>query len=475
MAEATYEGRVSHQLPSNLEVERALLGCLILDNPQIEVVLEVLPSAPVQEAMAPPEARRRPAEMEPLFFSPAHQFIFSSICHLYQTGNGVDITTLSEELARRGNLETVGGADYLSRLEDDIFSLAQVPQYAQILGQKWRLRRLIRAAHAIADEASTSEAATEDIIESSEKRIFEISQEQQKQDFVCIGDALVNELQEIERRAKHGGEMPGLATGFAELDRMTTGFRAAQLLILAARPSMGKTALALNIASHVAMREQRPVGVFSLEMSVSELTTRMLCTEAHVSMGRVRGNFTLRRDEIEALHEAGERMASAPIYIDDGSSLTALELRARARRLKKRYPNLGLLVVDYLQLMHSGAARVESRQQEVSEISRGMKMLARELEVPILALSQLSRQSEQRRGKDKLPRLSDLRESGAIEQDADMVMFIHREPNMQTGENDESQPQMATLRIGKQRNGPIGDIDLLFLGQYTQFVNVKQN
>jgi len=231
----------------------------------------------------------------------------------------------------------------------------------------------------------------------------------------------------------------------------------------------------MNIAAHVAVRQNKPVGIFSLEMSSAELTMRLLCTQAHVAMQRVRGNAHLRRDELEQLHEAGDRLHRAPLHIDDASSLSILEMRSRARRLKARCPNLALIIVDYMQLMHGSASKVENRQQEVSEISRSIKGLARELMVPIIGISQLSRQSEQRRGtKDKLPRLSDLRESGAIEQDADLVVFIHRERNMQVGPEERQEPDLCTVRIAKQRNGRVGDIDMLFLGEFTEFVDVAR-
>lgn len=312
------------------------------------------------------------------------------------------------------------------------------------------------------------------VVDLAEKRIFDIAQEQVRRDFIHIGEAVADQLQEIEERIKGGGELPGLPTGFRKLDEMTSGLRPAQLIIVAARPSMGKTAFAMNIAAHVGQRQGKPVGLFSLEMSAGELTLRLLCTQAHVPMGRVRSGKPLRREEQDLLHEAGARLHQTPIHIDDASSLTALELRARARRLKARCPDLALIVIDYLQLMTGGGSRYDNRQQEVSEISRSLKGLARELEVPVIALSQLSRQSEQRRGaQDKLPRLSDLRESGAIEQDVDVVIFIHRERNMNATSSDGPQePDLATIRIGKQRNGPVGDFEMLFRGEFTEFIDL---
>ena len=459
------------RMPQNLEAERALLGCLILDNRQIDIVLDIFPQAALTVERG--NGRRQGPIPESLFFSPAHQIIFESISALHDVGGGVDLTTLSNHLHGRGQLEAVGGAAALAGLEDDIFSLGQVPEYARIILQKWRLRCLVRAATSVVDDALGSSAPVQDIIENAERRIFEISAEQQQKDFTHVEGAVADQLQEIEARAKGGGEMPGLATGFTRLDQMTTGFRPSQMIVIAARPSMGKTAFAMNIATHVAVQLKKPVGIFSLEMSQPELVQRLLCTLAHVSMSRVRGNFHLRRDELEALHQAGERLAAAPLYIDDTSNLSVLEMRSRARRLKSRCHNLSMLVIDYLQLMHGGASRVENRQQEVSEISRSLKGLARELEIPIIALSQLSRQTEQRRGtKDDMPRLSDLRESGAIEQDADVVMFINRKSMKNPAEKKPGEPEEARIRIGKQRNGPIGDFSMLFIGDYTEFVNM---
>ncbi len=460
-------------LPNNVEAERVLLGCLILDNRKIDVVLDVFPHAAISALRQDRLPRRRGPRPEPLFFSRSHQIIFAAIHELFDTGRGVDLTTLAEELQHREELDAVGGAPYLAGLEDDIFSLGQVPEYARIIVQKWRLRCLVRASQRIVEEVNNSDSPAQEIVDRAEKLIFEIAQDQTEADFVHIGEPVADQLQEIENLKKGVQGLPGLATGFKELDRMTTGLRPSNLVVLAARPSMGKSALAMNMAAHAAIHLSRPVGIYSLEMSRSELTTRLLCTEAHVSMSRVRGHFHLRRDEMDALHEAGERIERAPLYIDDSSSLSVLEMRARARRLKGRCPDLALIIVDYLQLMCGGAARYDNRQQEVSEISRALKGLARELDVPVLALSQLSRQTEQRRGtRDKLPRLSDLRESGAIEQDADVVLFVHREKSTQHDPEAPNEPELATIRIGKQRNGPIGDFELLFRGDFTQFVNL---
>ncbi|MCE5229640.1 replicative DNA helicase [bacterium] len=471
MVEAAFDSRTT--LPANLEAERALLGCLILDNRLIDVALDQMPPAAVAQAREAGRPRRRGEPDEPLFFSPAHQTIFSAILEIYEANAAIDLTTLAEKLLLKGQLEAVGGAPFLAALEEDIFAPGQAAEYARIIVEKWRLRRLIRAAQTIADQASG--AGAEDVtsmIESAEQRIFAIGQDQRSADFVHVGEVVADKLMEIEERSKSGGALPGLETGFDRLDQMTGGLRPSNMIIIAARPSMGKTAFAMNIAAHVALRRKKPVGLFSLEMSRGEVTSRLLCSESHVSMGRVLSGKALKRSELDALHEAGARIDAAPLHIDDASTLSALEMRARARRLKSRCPDLALIIVDYLQLMHGGGMRYDNRQQEVTEISRSIKALARELEIPIIALSQLSRQSEQRRGtKDKMPKLSDLRESGAIEQDADVVMFIHRERNLVQGDGP-VQPDMACVRIGKQRNGPVGDFDMLFHGEFTQFVTL---
>ena len=472
MSEAIEE-LTTQRLPHNLEAERALLGSLILDNRQFGVAQEVLPNLAVQQALKPPPRHRGEPEPEPLFFLRAHQQIFSAMIALYEEKQGFDLTTLAEGLEQRGQLESVGGSPALAGLEDDIFSLGQVAQLAAIVGQKWRLRCLIRAAHGIIDEATGAEAEAQEVIDRSEKLIFDIAQEHDQRDFVHLADVIHDQLIEIEQRSKGGDELPGLNTGLTELNNYTSGLRPSNLIILAARPSMGKTALAMNIAANAAIKEHRPVGIFSIEMSIAELTQRLLCSQAHVSLRRVREGRSLGRNELEALHEAGEKIHQAPLFIDDTSSLTMLEMRSRARRLKAQNPGLALLVVDYLQLMSSGASRVESRQQEVSEISRSLKSLARELEVPVLAVSQLSRQSEQRRGtKERLPRLSDLRESGAIEQDADVVLFIHRERNLEKAEERSNEPDLATVIVGKQRNGPTGRFDVFFQGEFMRFADL---
>ncbi len=467
----------SRPVPRNLEAERGLLGGILLDNRRIPEVIEIIPThardfkrrvVSVQGGFT--------SEDEPLFSHPPNQEIFQTILELHNRDHAVDLTTLANELNTRGRYEAVGGAPYLTSLEEEIVSTLHLADYARIVVEKWRLRSLLRVAEAIADDARRSEDEPSEILDRSEKKIFEIAQQSETRDFVHVGDIAADVMSEIEARAKQDSAgVVGLPSGFAELDRMTTGFRPSNLIILAARPAMGKSAFALNIASNVAVRHGRPVGIFSLEMSKEELNQRLLCTLARVNMKKVRSN-RLSRQDMDALHEQAMRLGTAPLYIDDSSNLSILEVRSRARRLKAKARDLGLIIVDYLQLMSGGSSRIENRQQEVSQISRSLKSLARDLEVPVIALSQLSRQTEQRGGrtiKDKMPKLSDLRESGAIEQDADMVIFIHREFTTQAEPDaDKHEPQLATIRVGKQRNGPTGDFNLLFRGEFTEFVNI---
>lgn len=468
------------KVPQNLEAERALLGGMMLDNRKIAEILELIPS-PARKVFHYQEGKRIPRNRvpdgEPFFAHLANQEIFEIVVHLYDRDRGVDLTTLGDELERLDRYQAVGGAPYLASLEEDILSTLYLDDYVRIVVEKWRLRSLLRAAEAIVNDIQHSDEEVEQVLDNSERRIFEVSQQVESKDFVHIGEVAAAGMAEIEARVKHADDgLVGLPTGFGELDRMTTGLRPSNLIILAARPSVGKSAFALNIATEVSVRHNRPVGIFSLEMSAEELNQRLICTLAGVPLGKLRAN-RLSRQDVDQLHAETIKLNTAPLYLDDSSSLSVLELRSRARRLKSRCPNLSLLIVDYIQLMHAGSFRIENRQQEVSLISRSLKALARELEIPIIGLSQLSRQSEQRTGrsaKDRMPKLSDLRESGAIEQDADLVIFIHREFQSRADRDPSAltEPDLATIRIGKQRNGPVGDFNLLFRGEVTQFVNI---
>jgi replicative DNA helicase len=471
MAEAMSH-HTSVPLPHNLELERSLLGAVIFEPSLMDRVLEALPPTAIQAATGRVvEARRGAPQAEPLFFGAANQIVFGTLVAMHDGGQPIDLLTLGEALGVRGQLESVGGSAYLAMLAEYAYAAEQAEEYARIVAEKWRLRMLIRSAQRIAAEAAAAEGPAGDVIDRAEKQIFDISQEQRQTDFEHVAELVETMMMGIADRQKGIREPEGVMTSFPTLDAKTGGFRPANLVIIAARPSMGKTSFAMNIASHVAIKNKIPVGIFSLEMSKSELLMRLLCNEARVQMGIVRNARDLRLSDHQqtALSEAAQRIHQAPLYIDDTSALTILEMRAKARRLKSLAPELGMIVIDYLQLMTGGGKRYDNRQHEVSEISRALKGLARELQIPVVALSQLSRQSEQRRGKEeKIPRLSDLRESGAIEQDADLVLFIHRERDMSADKGPEP-VEDAVVRIGKQRNGEVGDIKMNFYGAYTWF------
>lgn len=475
--------RSTRPVPQNLEAERALLGGMILDNRKIPEIVESVPAQARRIAAAADAAsarRRVESEVEPLFSNFANQEIFEIILYLFDRDRGVDLTTIGEELEVRGRYDAVGGPAYLASLEEEIVSTLYISEYVRIVVEKWRLRCLLAAAESIAEDVTRAGDDVAELIDRSEQKIFDIAQQFESKDFVHIGEIAAQVMAEVEARAKHAtDQIVGVPSGFTELDKMTTGFRPSNLIIVAARPSVGKSAFVMNIAAEVAIRHHKPVGVFSLEMSAPELNQRVVCTMGGVPLWRMRSN-RLSSTDMDRLHGETIKLNTAPLYIDDSSSLSILELRSRARRLKSRCPDLALIIVDYLQLMHVAGMRIESRQQEVTMISRALKSLARDLEVPVIALSQLSRQSEQRGGKttrDRLPKLSDLRESGAIEQDADLVIFIHREFQSRADQDPSAamEPELATIRVGKQRNGPVGDIELLFRPEITQFVNIHPN
>jgi len=440
--------------PHNLDVERAVLGSVLLDP---RTFLSLLDQVKAED-----------------FYSPAHRQIFQAMSALAEASQPIDPTTLAEALLRRAELESAGGPGYLATLEEYVFTTENLPQYARDLQDLSRRRRLIETAESIRSEAHGSPRPVGEILDESEKLIFDLTQEKDKRDFVHISDVAFETMDQVHARFHDRQEVPGLPTGFPQLDQMLTGLHAAELIILAARPSVGKTALALNIATHVVLHESKPVGFFGLEMSATQVVQRILCSMARVPMQRVRRGVMGRAD-LEKLDEHARRLSLAPLYIDDTPAQSILELRAKARRLGARVRDLSLIVIDYLQLMR-GYGRVESRQQEVADIARALKALANEMRIPVMALSQLSRSIEQRKGKDKIPKLSDLRESGALEQDADVVLFVHRERLPQEvsaeegAEEGRSNIQPAEVIIGKQRNGPVGSVSLLFIGDLVRFV-----
>jgi replicative DNA helicase len=409
-----------------------------------------------------------------MFYAERHRRIFRAMVSIAQRGGVVDPLTLSEELLRRGDIEGAGGKEYVGFLVDAVPTAANVEYHAQIVREKAILRRLIEVSTNIVAEAFEGKSTAVELLDDAESKIFQVAQQQTKAGFTRIKELLWPTMERIEAIQAGGKTVTGVPSGFTELDELTSGFQPADLVIVAARPSMGKTAFTLNIAQHAAIEENVPVAFFSLEMSKESLVQRMLTSEARVDAQRLR-KAQLRDDDVPRLARAAGILSSAPVWIDDTPGITLLEMRSKARRLKAE-SGVGLVIVDYLQLM-SGPAHSESRQQEVSQISRGLKALAKELGVPVVALSQLSRAPEQRTGDNKRPQLSDLRESGAIEQDADLIMFLFRQeyydgPQDKDGNSLEGK---AEVIISKQRNGPTGTANLFFQKQYTRFENPPRN
>ena len=453
--------------PHNHDAERAVLGAMILDAEAVEKAAMLLTAE--------------------CFHMRRHFRIFEAILVLSNTPDcTVDFMTVMEHLRRAQTLEDCGGAVYILSLESHVFSTANVEHHAKIVREKHQLRELARLALTVRNEALTEQDDVGALLTLAQERLFQLGEARAVRDFRDIGELTVETMVEIDLRASSTHEVTGVATGFTDLDEWTGGFQKSDLIIIAARPSIGKTAFALNIASAVGaglrgkqiMREQaRPVAIFSLEMSASQVNMRMLSTIADVPMHAMRTG-KLRADDRRKLHKASRELHGLPVYIDDTPSLGIMELRSKVRRLKTMRPDLALVMIDYLQLMRGGA-RTENRQQEISEITRGLKAIGRELEVPVVALSQLSRLIEQRKGKGAKPILSDLRESGSIEQDADVVMFLHREKHFDKKDGDEDgdagntiRAEKAELIIGKQRNGPIGTIDLVFFRETATYHNM---
>ena len=403
-----------------------------------------------------------------MFYAERHRRIFRAMATIAERGGVVDPLTLSEELSRRGELEGSGGKDYIGFLVDAVPTAANIEYHAQIVREKAILRRLIEVSTSIVAEAFEGKITARELLDEAESKIFLVSQEQTDGGFTRIKELLWPTMERIEALQRGGKTVTGVASGFNDLDELTSGFQPAELIIVAARPSMGKTAFTLNVAQHAAIEHSVPVAFFSLEMSKESLVQRMLTSEARIDAQRLRKG-QLRDDDFPRLARAAGILSSAPVWIDDTPGLTLLEMRSKARRLKAD-AGVGLVIVDYLQLMQ-GPANSESRQQEVSQISRGLKALAKELAVPVIALSQLSRAPEQRTGENKRPQLSDLRESGAIEQDADLIMFLYRQEFYDgvTDKDGNSLEGKAEVIVGKQRNGPTGLVNLFFHKQYTRF------
>ncbi len=429
--------------PHSLEAERAVIGAILLDNAAFSITTEYI--------------------FRENFYKRAHQDIFRAMENLSQKGEAIDVITLAEELKRLGTYQSIGGASYLAEIMDSVHTSANVEYYAKLVLDKYILRRLITVSGDVATQCYSAEQDTREILDETERRIFEISERGIRKGFEPVGKIIKRRFENIEAFYESRRHVSGLPSSYDELDSYTSGFQNADLVIIAGRPSMGKTSFALNVAQNLAIREKVPVGIFSLEMSSAQLVMRLLCSEARVDSHRLRTGY-LKSSEYAELAIVAGYVSEAPIYIDDTAGISTLELRAKARRLKAEV-NVGLLIVDYLQLI-SVRERAENRQQQISIISRELKGLAKELDIPVMALSQLSRAVEARGG-DRRPMLSDLRESGAIEQDADVVLFLYR-PEIYEGEDSESRG-IAELIIGKQRNGPTGTIKLAFIKEYTRF------
>lgn len=452
--------------PHSTEAEMSVLGSMMLDADALEKVAEIL-------------------QVED-FYHPSHRILYEAIYSLHERNQPVDLLTVQEELRRRNRLDEVGGLPALVGIIESVPTAANAEYYARIVQEKAILRRLLRAAHEIVQLVEEPELELQQILDQAEQAVYQVAERQIGREFRTVNNLVLQVLEQFEERyqtlQEHpGGEfLLGVSTGFRDLDRILSGLQPSELIILAARPSVGKTSLAINIAEHVAIRMNQAVAVFSLEMAAEQLVQRMLCSQAAVSAQRLR-RLQLSLDEWEKLHGAAARLFNAPIYIDDTSSLSPMEMRAKCRRLKAKLADrkLGLIVVDYLQLMRSSNRRVENRNQEIGEIARALKQIAREFHAPVLVLSQLSRSVERR--ENKRPMLSDLRDSGSIEAEADVVLFIHREEYYGDKEAAPVDPPPGYVRqeeveiiIAKQRNGPTGKVIMAFQPDYSRFVGIER-
>ncbi|MDH4100756.1 MAG: replicative DNA helicase [Nitrospirota bacterium] len=429
--------------PQNLEAELSLLGAVLIEEEAIDRVLEIIS---IDD-----------------FYRDAHRRIFQRMIELHEQRQSIDLITLSEILQRNNELDAVGGRAYLASLTNAVFTAANVAHYARIIREKSILRKLISASTEIITSAYEDSLEVGELIDKAAQRMFEISERNIRSSFVQVKEVVKDSFEMIERLYDRKESITGVATGFTDLDFMMSGMQSSDLIIVAGRPSMGKTSFCMNIAEHVAIDLKRPVGVFSLEMSKEQLVLRLLCSQAMVDAHRLRSGF-LQDEDWGKLTMAAGRLSGAPLFIDDTPAISVMEMRAKARRLRAQHGDLGLVVVDYLQLMR-GNSRVENRVQEVSEISRSLKALAKEIGAPVVALSQLSRAVESRT--DKRPVPADLRESGSIEQDADVVIFIYRD-EVYNRDNPDNKGT-AEIIVAKQRNGPVGTVEMTFMHQYTKF------
>ena len=432
--------------PQNLEAEQAVLGSMLLEEEAVVQATELLEEA--------------------AFYRDGHRKIFAALLSLYKAHVAVDLVTLTDELKKRGALEDVGGPSYLATLTSVVPTAANAEHYCRIVKQKHILRDLIRAATHITSECYEGAMEPDHLLDRAETLIFDIASKKIKRDAVAMKDIIKSSIEMIDALYQRKGMITGLPTGFLELDQQLAGLQPAELVVVAGRPAMGKSSLALSIAEHVALGQKAGVAMFSLEMSKESLVQRMLCSHARINAHHVRTGM-LSTSDWPNLTKAAGKLSEAPIFVDDSPSLSVLELRAKARRLKSRH-DISLVILDYLQLMEE-SSRSENRQQEISVISRSLKALARELTVPIIAVSQLSRAPERR--ESFRPRLSDLRESGAIEQDADVVLMLFREDYYNSTDENKG---IAEIIIAKQRNGPTGTVKLAFISEYTRFETLAQ-
>ncbi len=440
------ESLMSRLPPQNIEAEQSVLGSIMLENDALNRVIEFVESED--------------------FYRESHRKIFRAMLVLSEKGEPIDLVTLTDLLKGQDELEAVGGSTYLSLLVDSVPTAANSATYAKIIREKSILRRLIHGATEIVTRGYESNADVDHFLDQSEKIIFDVAQKRIRQSFYPLKDIVMHSYKMIEKMSERQEMVTGVATGFLELDRMTAGLQPSDLIIVAGRPSMGKTAFALCVASHAAIKKKIPSAIFSLEMSKEQLAHRMLCMEARIDSSKLRGGFLTQSDWARLTDAAGV-LSEAPIFVDDSPAMNILEMRAKARRMKKEY-GLGLVVVDYLQLMR-GLTQTDNREREISEISRSLKALAKELNIPVIALSQLNRMVENR--KPPKPILADLRESGAIEQDADLILFLFRE---EVYDRDTINRGTAEVIIGKQRNGPVGEVRLTFLNSFTRFENLAR-
>ncbi|MFR3920056.1 MAG: replicative DNA helicase [Clostridia bacterium] len=433
--------------PQDIEAEQAVLGSMLTDQDAVIAAIEVL--------------------KEDDFYREDNKIIYTALLNIYNRAEPIDIITLKSELSSMGKLEAVGGLEYIAQLPDKVPTTANVERYVKIVEEKSMLRNLVKTANEIINLGYDETENVEDIMDVAEKKIFDVMQRKNSKGYTPIKDILIDSFTQLENLYNQKGSITGVPSGFVELDRKTAGLHGSELILIAARPAMGKTAFALNIGTYAATRAGCPVAIFSLEMSKEQLANRILCSEALVDSNKVRTG-ELEDEEWGKLAQTSGELSTAEIYVDDTPGISVMEIRAKCRKLKLE-KNIGLVIIDYLQLIQGSGKRGASREQEIAEISRSLKILAKELNVPVIALSQLSRAVEGR--PDHRPMLSDLRESGSIEQDADIVMFLYRDDYY--NENSEKK-NIAEVIIAKQRSGSTGTVELAWLGSYTKFANLER-